>query len=254
MNIKKMMAGWGIITLTSLTMSAQASVITYSTTFNIADHDPLDPLIDTIETRDEDGNLILDADGNPYLRKVKDSVTVSLDRFDDSLGTLNAVEIWFESTWNLTSSVTSFDTRDPNNWIPRASAAGRSISHQSARLIDPFRDIQNNKEVIKTSCNDLESCVATDTGSGDFNDSFDLSGFTLTDFIGTDSLDFRFIRTLTSDLTRCGPRDWCGHTNSNNAWGGTVYVSYHLPEPSTLLLLGLGFLGLGATKLRTRFL
>jgi hypothetical protein len=249
MNLQKLVTGLGILVLTTVSLSTQASVITYSTTFSLAD---TAPLVDRIERYDDNGDAILDADGNFYTTVAKDSVVVSLDRFDSSLGNLAGVDIWFESDWNLTSHVDSWDTRDPNNWVPKASAAGRSISYQSARLIDPFRDIQNNREVIKSSCNDLVSCVATESDSGAFDSVFDLSSFQLSDFIGSDSLDFRFVRTLTSDLTRCGVSDWCSHTNSNNAWSGTVYVSYELPEPSSLLLIGFGFLGLGAQKLRTR--
>ena len=70
------------------------------------------------------------------------------------------------------------------------------------------------------------------------------------------ALDFRFVRTLTSDLPRCGKNDNCGYFNYNNAWGGTVNVSYtySVPEPSTLVLLGIGMLGLGTTRIRKRAL
>ncbi len=237
MNLKHCIIGLGALTLASIGVPSYAMVLSYSTDFNLATYDSV------IDTNPD----------NTIFTQVTDSVLVSLDRFDGSLGNLTGVDIWFETNWNLSSMVNSFDTV---SGARTASAAGRSISNQSARLIDPFRDIQSNREVVRSTCNDTGSCTDTVTDSGIFNDAFDLSVFTLSDFIGLNALDFRFVRTLTSDLTRCGNNDNCGHFNFNNAWGGTVFVSYtySVPEPSILALLGLGLLGLGITRLRARSL
>ena len=61
MNLQKLVTGLGILVLTTVSLSTQASVITYSTTFSLAD---TAPLVDRIERLDDNGDPILDPDGN----------------------------------------------------------------------------------------------------------------------------------------------------------------------------------------------
>ncbi|MCU7844258.1 MAG: PEP-CTERM sorting domain-containing protein [Candidatus Thiodiazotropha sp. (ex Monitilora ramsayi)] len=240
MNIKKYLIGAGLATSFILGSTAQAAIVTdnYTESFNFSSYNTL-----------YDRNAGKDADGKNYLVKRVNRKTVSIDRFDGSLGTLLGVDIWFDSNWSLTSTVNSYDTRDGNR---TATGRGKSVSNQQIRLIDPWREVAKNNEVVRSNCRDKPDCRDTDSASGSFNGIFNLGSFTLSDFIGTDMLDFRVVRTLTADLLNCGFRDSCWQRNSNNAWGGNIHVAYtySVPEPSTLMLMGLGLAGIGASRMR----
>ncbi|GEM_PF-6288276 len=239
--------------------------------------------------------------------------TATLNRFDSSLGTLTNVNISFISDWAHTSNAFASDstttssqvktgrertsiigcgswglsacykdvysTRYANDtWMNASSTASYQIA-----LVDPSSSSTSINDNNSLSCSQSYSnstssrtatCSDTDSSTGGFNGSLDLSSFTLADFISTASnnpLDFIFTNTtsLSGNCDNNDSYDICsGWTNSY--WDGSVSVSYEydklvtvttppstanagtsIPEPTSLFLISLGLLGFSIRRINT---
>ena len=213
--------------------------------------------------------------GSRFDSSSSDRADITLDRFDNSLGTLTGVDISFTSNWRHRSRVSandqihqtvSFGDKYANDtWVKGDSIARFTIAlddpaASSLVVEDSFHDecsygYSHSSVKLTTRCSDSSS------NEQSFDGSLDLTAFTLSDFIsGDDPLDL-YVRTYASIRGTCDNNDSGDTCNGNNRtnWTGTVTVTYTyeepavvVPLPGAILLFASALLTLVAARKRPR--
>lgn len=195
-----------------------------------------------------------------------DSQTVSLDKFDPSLGTLNSVTIELTSTYTDTPTIVSAINNGETTTDFFADGTltlllkGTGLIADQSPSTSPLVSAKCTLASGDTCSNQTATGPGSATAPGPFNAT--TSGLTLAPFIGTGQFDLT--ASISSALTpRTSPDN--GSSFADNAsmsgsllsdWAGTVKVTYDFtpvagtaPEPLTLYLLAGG---LGAIALMRR--
>lgn len=227
----------GIALAASVAVAAPAIAVPLSYSENFLLQFPLPPLIEN---------------QFPFTFELQSIVPdISLPRFDASLGTLDSVDI-------------SFETGYAHKITANGSIDAYFLSSLSVKLPE-LGLVQGHFVGQQSVCGGTGSIFPCPPGNtvsqldGYFSDSFDLSAVPLSSFIGSNSLDFSLATIIAVDA-ECT----AGHDCSLSTllpWGGTVTVSYDytpigggepptsVPEPAPLALLASGLL-MGAVARR----
>jgi hypothetical protein len=247
--------------------SVAATVITYSTDFSIS------------------SNFNTEVAGS-FNVPLNDFDLATLPRFDGSLGALQNVDISFESTYSAYFSGFAEDEIGEADFVlyppfvvNDRNDTGIAATLQNTLTITLFDPSSSSRTLNiippqdycyeSVSADQYVSCTIRAETTGSFNGSLPTDLFSLTDFIGADSINLSTSLTglLSGDCDSNDKGDYC-EISKRSRWFGDITVSYTynegspggdggsdgdptttVPEPTILSLLGMGLISLiGLTR------
>lgn len=241
----------GAVALTGAT-AANAQSISYSTDF----------LFGSTKVRDVEQQGIDNAVSTNY-----SSQLINLSGFDTSLGSLLSVDISFDTDYSLKAVVRGFDWYNKPMEPELIEATGTSAIELSVSLTNPLGADDDTLTAVTKSCSGegtyKAKCSSSSFGDYDWDAAMDLSSIALSAFEDT-TLQFNLERLLSAEVDSCGAGttdyglDKCVMLNKRNEWAGSLSVTYvydavsSVPEPATLAMFGLGLMGIGFAKRKSR--
>lgn len=268
---RKFFAAMSVLAGLALSTNTWATVAFYSTPFSVTDV--------------SSGPV-----GDSFSGTLSDVQFLELPRFDPTLGTLEDVEIQFQSDYVVFMLLQAFDGRPEATFIPvppfvinAHNDAGIDVSVEGSlrvQLFDPSSSTTTlNFPSVNGFCYELisdavdASCLDNVFSPSTYDALMPLGALGLLDFVGTDPINL--LTALNGTFSGVCDSDDVGdecELGVRITWSGLVGVTYtygidgggdppgggddgnSVPEPTTLVLFGLAGLGLALSRRRSKAL
>jgi hypothetical protein len=192
---------------------------------------------------------------------------LTFDKFNTGLGDLLGVEVTYQSSFGVTTTVNAtFEDIDPNQGSISFSAASSVQRTLTGSGLNQPSSTSHSVSCVIDETQPLNTCPDSDSTNGTFNSAAPISLLPLADFFGpgTFVLTATLDRAVTPDIDPNSPALADNSTMTSTVsttWEGSVSVRFEyqenptstVPEPITLYLLLAGAGGIALSRRRVAF-
>lgn len=184
------------------------------------------------------------------------SVSLTPDLFDTSLGTLTAVKLILDSAWTNAVSISA-----SNALGGPLSGNASNLTKFDVRLLTPFSSdpLFATSDLVTAACQGAGTCASSDNHGQDFDGSSSVLALNVPSFVGVGTFQVQMDLGIGVNQNCTGAALACSGLGSAG-WSGSFTVEYTydpasitgIAEPASAALLGGGLLALATLRRRRR--